>query len=444
MSNSTDTIFALASAPGKAGVAVFRISGAKAATVLATLAGLDAPIPRKLARIRLRDAMGEPIDDGFAAWFPAPASFTGEDVAEFHLHGGRAVANALADALVAQGLRPAEPGEFSRRAFLAGKLDLTRAEAIADLVEAETAAQRRQALRQMGGALAGLIDGWRTRLLRARAHIEAEIDFAEDDLPDELGQEARAVLKRLADEMEKALSDQRRGERLRDGYQIAILGPPNAGKSSIINRIAGREAAIVATEAGTTRDVIEVHLDLGGYPVTIADTAGLRNAEGEVEAEGIRRSRERAERADLRLVVFDAAKLPALDAEARALLGPGSLALFNKRDLVTLTLPEVIDGTPALAISARNGAGFDTLFATLTNRAAESLEAGAAPALTRARHRAALADAAAALHHALTARLPELVADDVRHAADALGRITGRIDVEDMLDLIFREFCIGK
>ena len=439
-----DTIFALASAPGKAGVAVFRLSGAKAGATLAALAGLESPPPRKLVRVSVRDAMGEVIDDGLAAWFPAPKSFTGEDVVELHLHGGRAVAAALADALVAHGLRPAEPGEFSRRAFMAGKLDLTRAEGIADLVEAETAAQRRQALRQMGGALAGLVEGWRGRLLRARAHLEAELDFAEDDLPQELGQEARAVLSRLAEEMAKSLANQRRGERLRDGFQIAILGAPNAGKSSIINRIAGREAAIVATEAGTTRDVIEVHLDLGGYPVTVADTAGLRDAEGEVEAEGISRSRERAEHADLRLVVFDAARLPALDAEARALLGPGALAVFNKRDLVTMNLPDAIDGTPALAISARNGSGFDTLFTTLANRAGEALDTGAAPTLTRARHRAAVAEAEAALRHALTARLPELVAEDVRHAADALGRITGRIDVEEMLDVIFREFCIGK
>jgi len=442
--SSTDTVFALASAPGKAGVAVFRLSGPRAGAALAALIGEPVPEPRKMLRVRVRDGMGETIDDGLAVWFPAPASFTGEDIAELHLHGGRAVATALADALVALGLRPAEPGEFSRRAFLEGKLDLTRAEAIADVVEAETAAQRRQALRQMGGALATIVDGWRARLLRARAHLEAELDFAEEGLPQELGQEARVVLKRLADEMEGSLADQRRGERLRDGFQIALVGPPNAGKSSIINRLSGREAAIVATSAGTTRDVIEVHLDLAGFPITIADTAGLREAEGEVEAEGIRRSRERAEQADLRLVVFDATKLPAFDAEARALLGPGSIALFNKRDLVAATLPDTIDGTAALAISARTGAGFDALLTTLANRASDALEAGGAAVLTRTRHRAAVADAEGAIRRALTARLPELVAEDVRHAADALGRITGRIDVEELLDVIFREFCIGK
>ncbi len=443
-SNSTDTIFALASAPGKAGVAVFRLSGPRSRAALEALTGAPAPAPRKLVRARVRDALGETIDDGLAVWFPAPASFSGEDVAEFHLHGGRAVAAALADALVALGLRPAEPGEFSRRAFFAGKLDLTAAEAIADLVEAETAAQRRQALRQMGGALATVVDGWRGRLLRARAHLEAELDFAEEGLPQELGQEARVVLKRLADEMEKGLADQRRGERLRDGFQIALVGAPNAGKSSIINRLSGREAAIVATSAGTTRDVIEVHLDLAGFPITIADTAGLREAEGEVEAEGIRRSRLKAEQADLRLVVFDATKLPMLDAESRALLGEGALALFNKHDLVTYALPESIDDTPALALSARTGFGFEALLTVLANQASDALESGGHAVLTRARHRAAVAEAEAALRHALTARLPELVAEDVRHAADALGRITGRIDVEEMLDLIFREFCIGK
>jgi tRNA modification GTPase len=443
-SSTASTIFALASAPGKAGVAVFRISGPRAGAALEALTGAPPAKPRRLMRVTVRDALGDVIDTGLAGWFPAPASFTGEDVAELHLHGGRAVASALADALVALGLRPAEPGEFSRRAFFAGKFDLTHAEGIADLIEAETAAQRRQALRQMGGTLASLTESWRARLLRARAHIEAEIDFVEEGLPQELGAEARAALTRLADEMAKALADQHRGERLRDGFQVVLLGPPNVGKSSIINRIAGREAAIVTATAGTTRDVIEVHLDLGGFPVTIADTAGLREAEGEIEAEGIRRSRARAAEADLRLAVFDATALPKLDPEARALLGPGALALFNKRDLANGTLPDTLDGTPALAISAKTGAGFDMLIATIATRASDALEAGGQPVLTRGRHRAAMTDAEAALRRALRATLPELVAEDVRHAADALGRITGRIDVEEMLDVIFREFCIGK
>ncbi len=442
---STATIFALASAPGKSGVAVFRISGAKAGGVLEALTGTALPEARKLVRSTVKDARGETIDDGLAAWFPGPHSFTGEDVVELHLHGGRAVANALADALVARGLRPAEPGEFSRRAFLAGKLDLTRAEGIADLVEAETAAQRRQALRQMGGALASVVEGWRARLIRAQALLEAEIDFSEEGLPQELGAEARTILTRLADEMARNLADQRRGERLREGFQIVLLGPPNVGKSSIINRIAGREAAIVAASAGTTRDVIEVHLDLAGFPITIADTAGLREAEGEVEAEGIRRSRDRAADADLRLVVFDAAALPDMDAEALAMLGPGAIALFNKRDLTYGgALSPNINGADVVGVSAKTGAGFDSLIATLAARASDALEAGGTAILTRARHRAAVGQAEAALRQALRGALPELVAEDVRHAADALGRITGRIDVEEMLDVIFHEFCIGK
>jgi tRNA modification GTPase len=441
---SNATIFALASAPGKAGVAVFRISGASAGAALEALTVAVLPAPRHLTRATIRDARGEIIDEGLAVWFPAPHSFTGEDVVELHLHGGRAVATALADELVARGLRPAEPGEFSRRAFLAGKLDLTRAEAIADLVEAETAAQRRQALRQMGGALAAVVEGWRARLLRARAHLEAEIDFAEEGLPQELSSEARAVLARLADEMGKSLADHHKGERLREGFQVVLLGPPNVGKSSIINRIAGREAAIVAASAGTTRDVIEVHLDLGGFPITIADTAGLREAEGEVEAEGIRRSRRRAEDADLRLVVFDATALPELDAEARALLGPGAIALFNKSDLADQRVLSTLQGAERLAVSAKTGTGFDTLIATIATKASDALEVGGVAVLTRARHRAAVIEAEMALRRALRATLPELVAEDVRHAADALGRITGRIDVEEMLDVIFREFCIGK
>ena len=441
---SSATIFALASAPGNSGVAVFRISGAKAGAALEALTSSPLPEARKLKRAVLRDDRGEIIDDGLVAWFPKPQSFTGEDVVELHLHGGRAVANALADALVAHKLRPAEPGEFSRRAFLAGKLDLTRAEGIADLVEAETAAQRRQALRQMGGALAMIVESWRARLLRARAHLEAEIDFAEEGLPEELARDARAALGKLADEMAKNLADQRKGERLRDGFQVALLGAPNVGKSSIINRIAGRDAAIVAASAGTTRDVIEVHLDLGGFPVTIADTAGLREAAGEVEAEGIRRSLRRAEEADLRLVIFDATALPRLAPQARALLGPGSLAVFNKSDLSKGKLLESLDGAGALAISAKTGSGFDILISTIATKASDALEAGGMAVLTRARHRAAVAEAETALRRALRATLPELVAEDVRHAADALGRITGRIDVEEMLDVIFREFCIGK
>jgi len=431
-----DSIFALASAAGRGGVAVYRLSGPKVGEALRVLTGKELPPPRRAA-YRAIQWKHELIDHGLVLWFPAPASFTGEDVAELQTHGGRAVAQALTEALRGLGLRPAEPGEFSRRAFEAGKLDLTQAEAIADLVDAETAAQRRQALRQMDGALLRLYEDWRERLLRAQAHLEAEIDFSDEDLPGGLSAAARQSLQEMTDEMGRHLADGHRGERLRDGLHVAILGSPNVGKSSLLNRLAGREAAIVSAQAGTTRDVIEVHLDLGGYPVVLADTAGLRDASEAIEEEGIRRARARGEMADLKLVVFDASA--SADPSVLALADDQALVVLNKSDLAEADFP-----IPGIAVSAKTGKGLDVLLAELTKRAAQALEGSGAPALTRARHRAAIEDAVTSLHHALAAQLPELAAEDVRLASRALGRITGRVDVEDMLDVIFREFCIGK
>ncbi|MEO0034903.1 MAG: hypothetical protein RLZZ501_926, partial [Pseudomonadota bacterium] len=316
----TDTIYALASGAGRAGVAVWRLSGPGSAAALEALSGNPLPVPRRASRVRLRDAAGEVIDDGLALWFPGPHSFTGEAVVELQLHGGRAVARALAAALERLGLRPAEPGEFSRRAFLAGKIDLSQAEAIADLVAAETAAQRRQALRQMEGGLAREVEAWRTRLVGLAARLEAAIDFAEEDLPEDLIARVEAEAAALAADLAAHLAAGRRGEAVRDGVEITLIGAPNAGKSSLLNRLAGREAAIVSAEAGTTRDVIEVHLDLGGWPAILADTAGLREAEAAIEAEGVRRALSRAEQADLKLAVFDATRWPELDAATLAMI----------------------------------------------------------------------------------------------------------------------------
>jgi len=402
------------------------------------------PEARRATRGRLRDETGALLDDGLVLWFPGPHSFTGEDVVELHLHGGRAVATAITEALVALGLVPAEPGEFSRRAFLAGKFDLTQAEAIADLVDAETAAQRRQALRQWDGGLTKLYDDWRLRLLRSQAHLEAEIDFADEDLPGELGEQARRALADLADEILRHLADGRRGERLRAGLSVAILGAPNVGKSSLLNRIAGRDAAIVSSLAGTTRDIIEVHLDLAGYPVTLADTAGLREAAEAIEEEGVRRARAKADSADLRLVVFDAEVLPVIDPHSLALVNDDTLVVINKCDRVGRAIPERIGGQAPLMISAQSGVGLDGLLAALEQQARVMLEGSGAPAISRARHRRALEETEAALRRALLAPYSELAAEDVRLAARCLGRITGRIDVEEMLDVIFREFCIGK
>jgi len=446
---SPDTIFALASAPGRAGVAVIRISGPAAGDVLREICGFaDLPEPRRTIRCRMVDpADGTALDDGLAIRFAAPASFTGEDVAELHIHGGRATVEAVTSALARMpGLRLAEPGEFSKRAFLAGKIDLTEAEAIADLVDAGTDAQRRQALAQLGGGLADRLESWRAGLIDILAHTEAWIDFPDEDLPEDVELAARARISALEAGIRGFLDDNRRGERLRDGLQIAILGAPNAGKSSLLNAIAAREAAIVSATEGTTRDVIEVHLDLGGWPVTLADTAGLREAADDIEREGVRRALDRAGTADLRLVVFDASRDPDAASVAQfSAAGGAVLAIVNKADLIAAP-PADIAGAPVLAVSAKTGAGLPELLRRLEALAAEIMAGGEGVPLTRLRHRIALTDSADALARAAAGGLgdSELVAEDLRLAARALGRVTGRVDVEDLLDVIFNDFCIGK
>jgi tRNA modification GTPase len=452
----TDTIYALASGGGRAGVAVIRISGPGAVAAAGRLAGGDATKwpARRAVRTRLADPeTGEAIDDGLALRFPAPKSFTGEDVVELHLHGGPAVVAGVLAALSARpGLRLAEPGEFTRRAFENGKLDLTAAEGLADLVAAETAAQRRQALRQMQGELGMIYESWRERLLRGLAHREAAIDFSDEDLPSGVDAAARKQIIDIKEEVDDHLDDARRGERLRDGLVIAIIGPPNAGKSTLLNRLARRDAAIVSAIAGTTRDVIEVHLDLGGCPVVVADTAGLRDGRDEIEMEGIRRARRAAEDADLRIAVFDGEAWPDIDAHTAKLVDETTIAVVNKADIKTPKPPVAVNGRPAVAISALTGAGLDGLLKAIGERAAAMIGDAAspalAPALTRARHREALEECRDALARFVAADAdggrPELAAEDLRLAARALGRITGRVDVEDLLDVIFRDFCIGK
>jgi tRNA modification GTPase len=399
------------------------------------------PSPRIARRARFVDpATGAALDDGLLLWFPAPASVTGEDVAELHLHGSRAVLAGVADTLRGLGLRLAEPGEFTRRAFLSGKLDLTQAEAVADLVAAETEAQRRQALRQLDGELGGLYRDWALRLRRSLAHLEAVIDFPDEALPPEIEGEIGRDVAALAGEIRRHLADGHRGERLRDGIMVAILGPPNAGKSSLLNRIARRDAAIVSPIAGTTRDIVEVAIDLGGYPVVLADTAGLRDSGDAIEQEGLRRARRRADEADLRLFVYDA-RHPA-DAEgAAAWPEDATIRVANKIDL----LPRACASLPvdAVPVSALTGDGVEALLVGLGDAVAKTYR-NAAPTLTRARHRAALEDAATAFERSLRAPLPELRAEDLRLAWRSLGRITGGVDVEDLLDVIFRDFCIGK
>lgn len=439
-----DTIFALASAPGKAGVAVLRVSGPAAATAIRRLTAKPLPATRRAVRRRLADpASGEPIDAALLLWFPAPASYTGEDVAEFHLHGGRAVLAAMLEALGRlPGCRIAEPGEFTRRAFINGRLDLTAAEGLADLVAAETEAQRKLALRQLDGELGRLYEDWRARLLGGLARLEAAIDFPDEDLPAGLSETSRAEARRLAQEIAIHLDDRHRGERIRDGLSVAVIGPPNSGKSSIFNNLIERDAAIVSTVAGTTRDVIEAQLDLDGYPVLLADTAGLRRSLDEIESEGVRRALKRAATADLCLAVLDATRPSEIPNEIRELPQDRMILVANKSDIVAA--PLALNGRTALSVSARTGAGIPELRERVIKFVADCMTVGSSPVLTRARHREALIECRDALLRAEAAHLPELLAEDLRLAVRALGRITGRVGIEEILDRIFAEFCIGK
>jgi tRNA modification GTPase len=437
MSNVT-TIFALSSGAGRAGVAVIRISGPAARDVIERMA---APVPerRRVAFRTIRDPRsGDPIDKAVVFWFAAPASETGEDVAELQLHGGPAVVRAALDALGRiEGCRMAEPGEFARRAFLNGKIDLAEVEGLADLVEAETEAQRRQALAQAGGALSKLYDGWRGRLIEIAGLTEAAIDFSDEgDVAANALDAGRRRAAALRDEIARHLDDGHRGEIVRDGFRVALLGPPNAGKSSLLNALARRDAAIVSEEAGTTRDVIEVRLDLHGFPVVISDTAGLREATGAIEREGVRRSLETARAADLVIWLSEAGDDPAPAEFSRET----RLDVRSKADLARH------ESGSALAVSSRTGDGLDRLIALIAERCRSAIGDDAAPALTQTRHRVALEAAQQALGDYLAGdpTAAELRAEDVRRAASALGRITGRVDVELVLDQIFSRFCIGK
>lgn len=448
----SDTIFAPATAAGRAAVAVVRVSGPRSGAAVLALTkagGGDLPEPRRASVRRLFDGQGRPIDEALVLWFPGPGSYTGEDSAEFHLHGGTAVVGALVDALAQLGLRLAEPGEFTRRAFENGKLDLAQAEAVADLIDAETEGQRRQALEQLGGRLSEVQARWREALTEALAMFEAAVDFPDEEVPADVAARARPVLEELAGEIEAAAADVARGERVREGFRIALVGAPNAGKSTLLNALVGREAAIVTAQPGTTRDVIEVPMVLGGYKVLLADTAGLRDTDEEIEAEGVRRARAWAEAADLRLWLVDgsSAEIPGLPDE----VGGGDLCLITKRDLPVgpagAWAAEVARrmGLAAAEVTARGPSDMAWITRTLTERVVDALGGAETPAATRLRHRELLAEAASRLRQALDQdEHLELAAEDVRLAARALDRITGRIDPEAVLGKIFATFCIGK
>jgi tRNA modification GTPase len=439
------TIFALSSGRPPSAIALVRVSGPQAEKVVIALAG-KLPSPRMATRALLRDVGQRPIDDAVVLWFPGPASATGEDVAEFHVHGGRAVLAALFAALSAfEDVRPAEPGEFTRRAFENGKLDLTEAEGLDDLIHADTDRQRRQALRQLTGLLGDRARDWRARIIEASALIEAGIDFSDEgDVPAELIAPALAKVKALLAEIEEVLAGQGRSERLRDGLVVAIAGPPNVGKSTLMNQLARREVAIVSPHAGTTRDVIEVQLDLDGYPVTVIDTAGIRETDDPVEQEGVRRARARAADADLVLWLSDSPQA-AIDHDGIAPIWK----VRNKIDLEGAGRPlaeAVAPGQGSFQISASRGDGVPELIAALVDFTQHYFGGTEGGLISRTRQRKLLQETATSLRRsvAVVGRGEELAAEELRLAAYSLGRLLGRVDVEDILDVIFREFCVGK
>jgi len=439
-----DTIFALASGSQRAGVAVIRVSGSAALQTYKNLTDRQVPLPRVAVVSEFREPKTlKLLDQGMAIFFKGPASFTGEDVVEYHLHGGVAVVRGFLSVLDGQpGCRRAGPGEFTRRAFENGKIDLTAAEAVADLIDAETEAQKMQALGQLGGGLERLYRGWAERLKKILAHQEADIEFPEEDMPVRLSESLKPEVEKLIEEIRGHLDDKRRGERLRNGVLIALLGAPNAGKSSLLNALVQRDVAIVSEEAGTTRDIIEAHLDLGGYPVILADTAGLHESGNKVEAEGVRRAQELAGKADIKIILLDGAfSVP--DGGALKMVDDKSIVALTKSDLaVNHSLP--FGEKEAYTISAKTGDGLESFLKVLTEKVSALFESCTDLSLTRDRHRQALLETVTALERSIQAGLPELAAEDLRLAFRSLGMITGTVHVEALLDTIFGDFCIGK
>jgi len=442
-----DTIFALSSAPGRAGVSVFRVSGLAAKNVVQLLIDAACPARRYAALRKLYTKDGVLIDVALVLWMPGPHSFTGEDCAEFQTHGSPAVIEAMASTLLAAGARQAEAGEFTRRAFENGKMDLTEAEGLADLIDAETEGQHKQALRQMQGGLRGIYEGWRKTLLDALAQIEGEIDFPdEQDIPDALSHTAYPYLKRVIEGMQKGLEEADKGEAIRHGVEIAIIGRPNAGKSTLLNALARREAAIVSSKAGTTRDIVSINTVLKGVPVRLSDTAGLRETDDEIEAEGVKRARNMAEQADLRIGVIDSADYSALE-EMLVELQDSDILIFNKSDLASSPAPNVSRETlSVLSINAAQASDIEGLRSLLEKEVTDRYSVGDEAGLTRARHKDCVYRAQLSLNRALQnlAIAPELAGDDIRGALHAVKELAGETDIESVFDRIFSRFCVGK
>lgn len=434
----TDTIFALASGAGSAGVAVIRISGSEVQNILKKITGLSNPTPRHAYFKSICDLTGGILDRGLVLYFNAPDSFTGEDVAELQIHGGRSVIRAVLRVLGdINGCRPAERGEFSRRAVLNGKMDLTQAEGLLDFIHADTDRQREQAFHQLSGDLKNLYESWRGLLIRHMAYLEAFIDFPEEEIPVSVLEGINHDIADLVHRITDYLDDNGRGQKLREGFQIALIGPPNAGKSSLINALTKKDVAIVSAVAGTTRDVVEAHLDVDGFPVILADTAGLREQADMIEAEGIRRAVARAEAADLILNVSDAQKYPNANALPKSVDPKNVIVVWNKADLALLPVSE-------MSVSALTGAGIGELWQKIRSVLQDRFDGSNTCALTHERYRVALNEAVQALERSLAIDEIELKAEELRLAARAVGRITGRIENDELLDVIFHQFCIGK
>ncbi|MFN7038816.1 MAG: tRNA uridine-5-carboxymethylaminomethyl(34) synthesis GTPase MnmE [Alphaproteobacteria bacterium] len=440
-----DNIYALSTAPGKSGVAIVRISGNNLVEALSAFNVPSNIKPRYATLVKICDPLnGDVIDNAIIIWFPAPNSFTGEDIIEFHIHGSRAIINSTIGALsTVKGMRIAEPGEFSRRAFFNNKLDLTAAEGLEDLINAETKAQQKQALRQMSGELEKLYEDWRIKLIRTLALIEAYIDFPEEDIPEEVIEEIITIIESLKLKIANHLDDNRKGEKLREGLFFAIIGAPNVGKSSLLNFLAKKDVAIVSNIAGTTRDIIETSLDIGGVPVTLADTAGLRESSDVIENEGIKRALLRAKEADYKIAMFDANHIDDLDKQTLELIDDNTIILFNKIDQIEKSKLNLLMKN-SIFISIKNKIGTEEFLNKLEDITSELASPSSTPLITRARYRENLTNCLECLYNFSLELDIELAAEELRMAASFLGQITGKIDIEMILDEIFSSFCIGK
>ena len=442
------TIYALSTGPGISGIAVVRVSGKEAAEVVKQLTGDDLPVPRvaTLKKINYVNT-NNLIDEGVIIWFPEPYSYTGEDLAEFHVHGSRAVVSALHSSISGiKNCRLAEPGEFTKLAFQNGKINLLKAEGIADLVSAETEIQRKQAVEIMNGKSSDKFTSWRAKLLKILAHVEAKIDFPDEDLPKDILDEMQKTSNQVSKEIEKVLDDQKVGERIREGFKIAIVGPTNAGKSSLLNYLSKRDVAIVSEIAGTTRDVIETHLNLDGYPVVVSDTAGIRESQNEIEKKGIKLALNRAEDADLKLIIVDAKSVD-FTSVLKELIDENAILVVNKSDLLVGNINNELKKHDHILVSIKNNLNLDKLILKIKKKLENKFISYGDILITRERHRQHLERCISHLKNFKNKNGSEdydKAAEDLRLATRHLGMIVGKVDVEEILGSIFNDFCIGK